>query len=335
MIDNHGDGGIDGEGDGDGDGDGAGWAATRRWAEEALAPGERIARTTALKGGWTSRMRRLDIERPDGAPLYALVLRSFVKPFYRRHAPAMLAREAGVLRLLEHSRVPAPHLVALDADGARCDHPSLAMTHLPGTVRVAEDDDVAQRTRLLATQLAAIHALDVDESERPRAWQAWTTPDQVHTPQHTTRPELWRRAIDEIRREAPPHRPTFLHRDFHPGNVLFTGTGPTLTVTGVLDWVETSWGPRDLDVAHCATTLALLHGPAAALAFTDHYRSTGALLGNDRDHLYWRLLDTLAFAPDAPKVATPWRELGRTDLTPALLTTRLEDYVQALLDQHT
>ena len=35
---------------------------------------------------------------------------------------------------------------------------------------------------------------------------------------------------------------------------------------------------------------------------------------------------------NAEKVAVPWRDLGRTDLTPSLLTRRLEDYLLALLD---
>ncbi|MFD8756980.1 phosphotransferase family protein [Kitasatospora sp. NPDC059577] len=326
--------GGDGSG-GDGGGGGRDWAATLRWAEGALAPGERITAVTALKGGWTSRMRRLDVERPDGGGRYALVLRSFVTPFYRRHAPALLAREAGVLGLLEGGGVPAARLRALDEHGAACDHPSLVMTHLPGGVRLAEDADTGRRADLLAAQLAAVHALEVDERSRPRAWQAWTAPDIVRVPQHTKRPALWARAVEGIRREAPAHRPCFLHRDFHPGNVLFTGSGASLAVSGVVDWVETSWGPADLDVAHCATALALLHGPAAGLAFADRYREAGGVLDEGTGHLYWRLLDALAFAPDAEKVAVPWRDLGRTDLTPALLTRRLEDYLQALLDHHT
>jgi hypothetical protein len=69
------------------------------------------------------------------------------------------------------------------------------------------------------------------------------------------------------------------------------------------------------------------------MGFADRYAAAGGQLTEDRAaHLYWRLLDALAFAPDAEKVAVPWRELGRTDLTPHVLTTRLEDYLQALLD---
>jgi aminoglycoside phosphotransferase (APT) family kinase protein len=310
-----------------------GWAGTRRWVEGALAPGERIARVTPLKGGWTSRMRRLDIEGA-GAP-YALVLRSFVKPFYRRHAPGLLAREARVLRLLETSAVPAPALRAVDEQGAWCDDPSLVMTHLPGEVRVGQDEDVQRRIALLAGQLAAVHAVEVPEAGRERAWQAWTAPERVQVPATTTRGALWERAVDVIRREAPAHRACFLHRDFHPGNVLFTGTGAELAVSAVVDWVETSWGPADLDVAHCSTALALLHGPQTGMAFADAYEHAGGhLTTHGPDHLYWRLLDALAFAPDAQKVAEPWRELGRTDLTPDILTNRLENYLHALLDRY-
>ncbi|MFE6056452.1 phosphotransferase family protein [Kitasatospora sp. NPDC056446] len=329
--------GAGGGGGADGGGGAGGardWADTLRWAREALAPGERITRVSALRGGWTSRMRRLDVERPDGAGPYALVLRSFVKPFYRRHAPALLAREAGVLRLLEGGAVPAARALALDAHGASCDHPSLLTTHLPGSVRLDRDRDAHRRADLLAGHLAAVHALDVGEAGRPRAWQAWTAPDLVRVPADTARPALWARAVEEIRREAPAHRSCFLHRDFHPGNVLFTGAGDTLAVSGIVDWVETSWGPADLDVAHCATALALLHGPDAGLTFADRYRAAGGALAPDRDHLYWRLLDALAFAPDAHKVAVPWRDLGRTDLTPPALTGHLEDYLQALFDRY-
>lgn len=46
------------------------------------------------------------------------------------------------------------------------------------------------------------------------------------------------------------------------------------------------------------------------------------------------MLDALAYAPDAEKVARPWRELGRDDLTQALLTSRLEEYLQTLFDRY-
>ncbi|MFJ2899472.1 phosphotransferase family protein [Streptomyces sp. NPDC087218] len=305
--------------------------ATWAWVGKQLGPGERIVSTRRLRGGWTSWMRRLRVSGPRGDR--SLVLRSFVKPFYVRHAPGLLTREADVLRLLEGTGVPAARLVAVDAVGEHCDHPSLLMTLLPGEVRV-DDAGAAERAGLLAGQLAAVHRIEVTDRTRPRDYQAWTAPDRVRVPEGTGRPLLWRRAIEVIRREPPAYEACFLHRDFHPGNVLFTGQGAGTRIGGVVDWVETSWGPADLDVAHCSTALALLHGVPAGTDFAERYAEAGGRpVASGADHLYWRLLDALAHAPDAEKVATPWRELGRVDLTPELLTERLENYVECLLDR--
>ncbi|MFE6905698.1 phosphotransferase family protein [Streptomyces erythrochromogenes] len=307
------------------------WSATRSWVEKELAGAERIEGVVRLRGGWTSQMRRLDLHGPGGRR--SLVLRSFVKPFYVRHAEGLLTREANVLRLLGATDVPAATLMAVDATAQSCDHPSLLMSLLPGAVRL-DDQGSEERAALLARQLVGIHRLPVTASQRPRAYQAWTSPERVTPPAATERPELWRRAVDVIRQDPPAHQGRFLHRDFHPGNVLFAGTGADLRISGVVDWVETSWGPADLDVAHCATALALLHGVPAGMGFADRYVAAGGSLDDGTAHLYWRLLDALAFAPDAEKVAVPWRELGRVDLTAGVLTQRLEGYIEALFERY-
>ncbi|MGW0646636.1 phosphotransferase family protein [Streptomyces badius] len=309
-----------------------GWGATRAWVEKGLTEAERIEDVARLRGGWTSEMRRLDICGPGGRR--SLVLRSFVKPFYVRHAEGLLTREAAILRLLGSTDVPAARLVAVDPTAQYCDHPSLLMSLLPGTVRLG-DEGTDRRAELLAHQLLRIHRLPVTAEARPRTYQAWTSPERVNPPEDTERPELWQRAVDVIRREPPDYRACFLHRDFHPGNVLFTGDGDGLRISGVVDWVETSWGPADLDVAHCSTALALLHGVSTGMQFADLYVAEGGTLAEDHaSHLYWRLLDALAFAPDAEKVAVPWREVGRANLTPTLLTRRLEGYLQALFARY-
>ncbi|MFE9354962.1 phosphotransferase family protein [Streptomyces olivaceoviridis] len=311
--------------------DSQGWGATRSWVEKELSTAERIEKVERLRGGWTSEMRRLDVCGPDGRR--SLVLRSFVKAFFVRHAEGLLNREATILRLLGDTDVPAATLVAVDATAQYCDHPSLLMSHLPGTVRLG-DQGADDRAELLARQLVRIHRLPVTTRQRPRVYQAWASPERVTPPAATERPELWQRAVDVIRREPPAYQGCFLHRDFHPGNVLFTGTDDEPQISGVVDWVETSWGPADLDVAHCSTALALLHGVPAGMRFADRYVAAGGTLAEDGTaHLYWRLLDALGFAPDAEKVAVPWRELGRVDLTASVLTQRLEGYIESLLSR--
>ncbi|MFE2046476.1 alpha/beta fold hydrolase [Streptomyces sp. NPDC059477] len=316
----------------DGYGDG-GWTATRAWLRERLPQGRHVTGTRALRGGFSSQLRALTLDDGNGNGYDGgLVLRTFVKPFFREHAPGLLAREASVLGLLAgRPDIPAPELIAVDPAAEHCDHPSLLMTLLPGRVRIdhAEAPELARRTELLAGLLARIHAVVPDE--RPRPYQAWTSPERV-----TAAPgALWERAVDVIRAEPPAYEGCFLHRDFHPGNVLFEGAGARTRISGVVDWVETSWGPADLDVAHCATALALLYGPEHGLAFGDRYTAQGGRpLADGPDQLYWRLLDALAHAPDAAKLAGPWRELGRTDLTAEVLGERLEGYVRGVVERY-
>jgi aminoglycoside phosphotransferase (APT) family kinase protein len=301
---------------------------TLAWVSRHLEVGERIVRAEALHGGITAEMRRLTIGTPDGGTR-DLVLRTFVNV---EHAEDWLNREAGALTLLTGTGVPAPGLVAVDPTAAHCEYPSLLMTHLAGRT-VLDDDGLEARVPLLARQLVAIHALR--PAERPRKYVALTTADTVVTPKGADA-AVWAAAIDVIRKSPPSYEGRFLHRDFHPGNVLFDVPPPGQAgarITGVVDWAATSWGPADLDVAHCSTSLALLHGPAWGLRFAEAYEEAGGVLAAAAsERLYWRVRDGLAFSEEVLLVSQPWREAGRTELTTRAVEERLDAYVTALMD---
>ncbi|WP_424534310.1 aminoglycoside phosphotransferase family protein [Sphaerisporangium viridialbum] len=168
----------------------------------------------------------------------------------------------------------------------------------------------------------------------PQTYEAWISPEDVPLPKDSGRLELWQRAVDGIRQPPPGYQGCFLHRDFHPGNVLFTGSDEDPQVGGIVDWVETSWGPADLDVAHCSTALAVLHGVPSGMRFADLYLAASGQLAKDpAAHLYWRLLAALVYAPNVDRLAVPLAALGRTELTPDKLTARLEDYLQAVFER--
>ncbi|MEU5339466.1 MULTISPECIES: aminoglycoside phosphotransferase family protein [unclassified Streptomyces] len=304
---------------------------TLAWVSRHLEAGERIVGTEALHGGATAEMRRLTISARDGGTRH-LVLRSFVDPFFLEHAEDALNREAGALTILPGTGVRAPGLVAVDRTAAQCEYPSLLMTHLTGRT-VLDDEGLETRVPLLARQLMAIHALR--PAERPPTYVTLTTADTVVTPKGADA-AAWAAAIDVIRRPAPPYEGRFLHRDFHPGNVLFDVPPARLSgarITGVVDWAATSWGPADLDVAHSSTNLALLHGPAWGLRFAEAYEEAGGVLAAaPSERLYWLVRDGLAFSEEVRLVARPWREAGRTELTTRVVEERLDAYVTALMD---
>ncbi|WP_435887193.1 phosphotransferase family protein [Streptomyces antimycoticus] len=293
-----------------------------------LEAGERLVGTQALHGGITADMRRLTIGTRDGDTRH-LVLRTFVN---MEHAEDWLNREVGALTLLTGTGVPAPGLVAVDPTAAQCAYPSLLMTHLAGRT-VLDDEGLRTRVPLLARQLVAIHA--VRPAVRPREYVALTTADTVVTPKGADA-AAWAAAIDVIRKPAPAYEGRFLHRDFQPGNVLFDvepSRPAGARITGVVDWAGASWGPTDLDVAHCSTHLALLHGPAWGLRFAEAYEEAGGVLAaTASERLYWQVRDGLACSEEVRLVSRPWREAGRTELTTRAVEERLDAYVTAVMD---
>ncbi|ADB32008.1 aminoglycoside phosphotransferase [Kribbella flavida DSM 17836] len=297
---------------------------TLAWVRRQLEGGERIVRVEALHGGITAEMRKLTIGTRDGGSRQ-LVLRSFVEV---EQAEEWLSREADALDLLAGTGVPAPGLVAVDPTGAQCEYPSLLMTHLPGRP-VLGDEGLQTRVPALARQLVAIHA--VRPAERPREYVALTTADTVVIPEGADR-AVWMAAIDVIRKPAPPYEGRFLHRDFQPGNVLLDVRPVGARITGVVDWAAASWGPADLDVAHCSVGLALLHGPAWGLRFAAAYEDAGGVLAaSASERLYWQVRDGMAASEEVDLISQPWREAGRTELTTRVVAERLDAYVTALM----
>ncbi|MEU8975127.1 phosphotransferase [Streptomyces monashensis] len=301
---------------------------TLAWVSRQLEAGERIVGVEALHGGITAEMRMLTIGTRDGGT-HDLVLRSFVDV---ERAEDRLNREAGALTLLAGTGVPAPGLVAVDPTAEHCAYPSLLMTRLAGRT-VLDDEGLETRIPVLARQLVAIHALR--PAVRPRGYVALTTADTVVVPKGADA-KAWAAAIDVIRQPAPPYEGRFLHRDFQPGNVLFDvppARPAEARITGVVDWAGTSWGPADLDVAHCSTNLALLHGPAWGLRFAEAYEEAGGVLAAAAsERLYWQVRDGLAFSEEVRSVTRPWREAGRTELTTRAVEERLDAYVTTLMD---
>ncbi|SEG91585.1 Ser/Thr protein kinase RdoA involved in Cpx stress response, MazF antagonist [Actinacidiphila yanglinensis] len=301
------------------------------WVGRHLDPGEHVVDTGVLYGGLTAEMRWLTVAGPDGGSR-RLVLRTFTHPEFVADAERLLAGEAAALAVLTGTGVPAPRPVAVDAHAAHCEYPSLLMTHLPGRTLLA-DDGIEERVVPLARQLVAIHRLR--PAARPAGYQPWTTAEEVVPPPGADA-AAWSAAVEVIRAPAPAYEGRYLHRDFHPCNVLFE-PGPEGAreprITGVVDWVQTSWGPADLDVAHCSSNLAMLHGPAWAGRFAREYeRAGGVLAATAGERRYWRLLDALAFSEAATWVVRAWREAGREDLTVHAVEQRLDAYVTGLMD---
>jgi Ser/Thr protein kinase RdoA (MazF antagonist) len=238
----------------------------RAWvAQHAGATVVRVRRlpgasSTAVHGLWLSDGRRL-------------VLRRYVWPGFLVAEPEAPGRELDALRFARAHGLPVPEVVAADLTGT----PMILMTFLAG--RAIGSPDV----RKLAETAASLHA--VDAAGYGHAYFPWYEGTAHTPPAATTRPGLWERAIDVWLHGAPEYRGTFVHRDFHPGNVLWVREA----VTGVVDWANACRGPWGCDIAHCRDNLIQWAGPAAADDFLCDYL---AVTGETYDW-YWEVASVM------------------------------------------
>jgi aminoglycoside phosphotransferase (APT) family kinase protein len=226
------------------------------WAGACL--GGPVTSARALRGGMSSAVHLVTVRRPDGRRAQA-VLRRYVRPDPDEPDPA--AREARALRLAGATAVPTPALLAVDPDGTQAGVPALLMGRLPGRVDWWPSD-LDRWLEWLAGLLPRIHGTVLppggavprfapyrQKNYRPPGWARY--------------PRVWERAVEISRGAAPDLPAVLLHRDFHPGNVLWRYG----RVSGVVDWLGACCGPAPADVAHCRINL-LTMGTEVTSRFT-------------------------------------------------------------------
>ncbi len=209
-----------------------------------------------------------------------LVLRRYVWHKVIDEEPEAPAREAAGMAWAGAHGLPAPDVLAVDLDGGEVGDgtPALLMSQLPG--RAEPVPDVVR----LAKLAASIHAVTPAGFEYEYA--PWCRDTCTRPPAAATKPRLWGRAIELWHTTQPPAAPAFIHRDLHPGNVLWSQG----EVSGVVDWVNACVGPAGVDVATCRWNLVDWAGPERADAFVTAYeRRTGSA-----HHPYWDLASLLA-----------------------------------------
>ena len=199
------------------------------------------------------------------------VLRRWARPEWTHEDPGFTPeREARALELMEQSAVRTPRAIAVGSE-------LLLTDKLPGRPPPLKPRDIDRFVEQLAAALPAIHAVEGDLPRYERYYAQPTVPDS----------DVWHRAA-ALTAEPPPPGPTCLiHRDYHPGNTLWSRG----RLTGVVDWTQASIGPAAVDVGHMRWNLALDYGLDAAARFLAH-----AEAGPDQS--YWDVVTALDALPD-------------------------------------
>ena len=202
------------------------------------------------------------VRRADSDELFVL------KRFMPGDAPGA-TREWERLSIADAVAVPTPHPVAFDPTGTWFSGPSLLMSALEGApIYLQRDAQPEQWVPALAGALASIHSAPTSSHSALGS----SGPRDTRVPGNRTSPPLvahLTRAIERLRTETESEPRVLSHGDFHPGNVLFTGSD----VTGVVDWAGARAQPRGEDVAQCRCELAIWPGGDAPDQFLEAYRS--------------------------------------------------------------
>lgn len=243
-----------------------------------MGPGARVRGVQPLEGGTSSAVHAVRVEDRAGHE-HRLVLRRFVRADWLAEEPDLADREAAALALVAGADVPAPRLVAVDPHGGTAGVPAVLMTRLPGRIDWAPTD-LDRFLRALADALPAIHARPAPAGAALPAYAPY--PLEMHRPPAwAARPEAWQRGFAVLQGPPPSAERALIHRDYHPGNVLWRGG----EVSGVVDWVNASIGSPWADVGHCRVNLAEPFGQAAAERFLHLYRAASGR--RDGYHPYW------------------------------------------------
>lgn len=295
----------------------------RDWLGRATGAAERDLEIARMAGSTTSSLFLVETSR--GAARARFVLRVLDNREWLADEPDLVSHEAAALDEAQRAGLPAPRLVAYTVDDVGFGAPAVLMSFVAGSVEL-RPADFGHWLAGLAGQLAAIHRHPADAF--PWRFRSWVNRAALAVPSWTAVPRVWERAIEfwlQVGRVDNLSDTTasavFIHRDYHPTNVLWHGGA----VSGVVDWINACRGPAGVDVAHCRTNLAQMYGPDSADRFLDAYLKVADGFVYDP---YWDIDSLLDMSFPEPTFYEPWEHFGLNRIAPAETRRRVDAYLE-------
>lgn len=292
------------------------------WITKEIGPGAIIRSIQRLPGATSSTLYTLDVKYRETN--LELVLRQFTNAEWLADEPDLAIHEVANLRKAALADVPTPEVIACDETGVECSVPTILMTRLPGTVQLkpASLDDWLHQ---LAEAIYPIHLLELGDHKWHYA--PYNDITQLRVPDWSQHPDLWQQAIDVVNGPRPPIPESFIHRDYHPNNVLWQNG----RVSGLVDWPNGCRGAVGIDLSWCRVNLIHLYGVPAADRFLQTYES---LAGSSfQYHPFWDLIVLIEGLPGPPEVYPPWVEFGIEHITSALMRERSDQFLVSVMNR--
>lgn len=297
-------------------------AQSLEWAKAQLSPTAKVLDVYSLKGGTSSTLLELLVQEEDQQHFY--VLRLFHKVDWLAKEPDLAKHEAESLQYAKKAGLAVPRLIAYDETGENSGMPAVLMTKMPGSVVLQPSNDEQWLDSLAAT-LAKLHQTKVDNFSYD--YFSYNDVFLLEKPIWSKFQHDWMRAFYIVSGGRPLFQECFIHRDFHPANILWENR----QVSAIVDWVNACRGPAGIDVGHCRVNLAQLYGISVANDFLTAYeRHAGSSFTYDP---YWDLLSLTDTLDGSPTVYPGWKVFGMKGLSDELMRHRLDDYLLSLLDR--
>ncbi|MFJ7974497.1 phosphotransferase family protein [Peribacillus sp. NPDC096379] len=290
------------------------------WVLKSVNPQASVVSVQRLPGSTSSRIYCISLCNERNIEKY--VLRQIDDREWLHEEPDLAYHEAESLRLALHLDIKTPEIIAWDETGSSCGVPSVLMTKLDGDVELIPKC-MDNWLNGLAETLSTIHMLEGVDSP----WNYYTYNDisSFDIPTWSDYPDAWGEAIRIVRGFRPEEKLCFIHRDYHPANVLWSQN----KVGGVVDWVNACLGPAGVDVGHCRLNLAQLFDVATADHFLTAYQHyAGSAFRYDS---YWDLVSLIDILFGPPTVYPGWAAFGVTGLTDEMMKERLDAYLLSIL----
>jgi aminoglycoside phosphotransferase (APT) family kinase protein len=294
-------------------------ADAREWVIRSIGTTARSFEIVQLKGSTTSSV--FLIQCSQGSKPQRFILRVIDNQEWLADEPDLVAHEAAALEEAQKAGLRAPRILACSSEEVGFGAPVVLMSFIEGNVEI-QPSDFHGWLDGLAGELSLVH----QHRANTFGWcyLSWVDKTALAPPKWTAIPHVWERAIDLVLNTAPDVHSVFIHRDYHPTNVLWRGG----VVSGVVDWISACRGPAGVDVAHCRINLAKMFGLLAANQFLDAYIE--AADGFEYDP-YWDIDSLLDVCIPQPTFYPPWQEFGLDIITSEVLKQRVDKYLESVM----
>jgi len=216
---------------------------TLRWLLNALDAAA-VVDIQPMPGGSTAAMHRVTLRRSTDAT-QTVVLRRYALDDIMAETPDIVTRETTALRLAATADIPTPELLAADTYAHETDAPTVVMSWLDGRPQW-QPRHRSQFVNEIADAMIAVANIEVPPEVTIAPISRYRQ-SSYDPPRWATRPKVWERAVEAFHGPIPSTDIGFVHRDFHPGNLLWSRRH----LNGIVDWQAACLGPRSIDPGHC------------------------------------------------------------------------------------